>query len=498
MVSVGWLAEQPDLGLTVVAGAEHAGRTILWAHAIELADPAPYLSGGELVMTTGINVGRTTKAQFDYVSRLVAADAAALAFDTGTSFRQVPDGIRTAGDELGLPVLRVPASTPFIAITRAVIDAINADQLKSVQRTVEQQERLARETLRGGIPALVDALSRALSATTVVVSTDGRLLAGGGPDIDRVAALTGELIGTRRGRPEPASRVVADGEGYCTLQALRAGSVERGFLAVRSDLALSNPDRLLVAHAVSLISIELEKPTRVLDAEQRLRTVVTQALITGPGPLEPTVLRYFGFEPDSEIVAAALTGAGPVLAAEAHIQQMLHRGGAPFLMCSSRDDIVVVIPAAEQRRLSLLVKELRAELGTPVVGGSSGTGNLTDVGLLISRARAAARAPSGETLRRYDQLGVFDAILGDRTAEELAALGDVLRPLDGHDLVATLTEFLEKNGHLENAATALGVHRHTMRNRLGRIAELLGANLDSADIRAQLLLAVRAREMLGA
>ncbi|MCW1956958.1 MAG: PucR family transcriptional regulator ligand-binding domain-containing protein, partial [Mycobacterium sp.] len=182
MVTVSWLARQVDLGLTVVAGAQHTDRTILWAHAIELTDPAPYLSGGELVMTTGISVGKTRKTQYDYVARLVGADAAALAFDTGTSFRQVPDGILAAGDELGLPVLRVPASTPFIAVTRAVIDAINADQLKSVQRTVELQERLARETLRDGIPALVDSLSRALSATTVALSTDGRLLAGGGTD----------------------------------------------------------------------------------------------------------------------------------------------------------------------------------------------------------------------------------------------------------------------------------------------------------------------------
>ncbi|MBU3750205.1 MAG: PucR family transcriptional regulator, partial [Mycobacterium sp.] len=187
MITVGWLARQPDLGLTVVAGAAGVNRAIRWAHAIELADPAPYLSGGELVMTTGINVGRTTRAQSDYVSRLVSADAAALAFDTGTSFQQVPEGIVAAGNELGLPVLRVPASTPFIAITRSVIDAINADQIKSVQRTVELQEQLARETLRGGIPALVDLLSRALSATTVVTSTDGRLLAGGGADAGRDA-----------------------------------------------------------------------------------------------------------------------------------------------------------------------------------------------------------------------------------------------------------------------------------------------------------------------
>ncbi len=497
MVTVGWLARQSQLGLSLIAGAEHTGRTILWAHAIELADPTPYLSGGELVMTTGLKVGKTKKAQFDYVARLASADAAALAFDTGTSFRHVPEGILAAGDALGLPVFGVPPSTPFIAITRAVIDAINADQLKSVQRTVELQERLARETLRGGIPTLVEALSRALNGTSVALSTDGRLLAGGGPDTDRVAALARELIESKRGRAGRTSFVVADGDGYCALQALRAGSVSRGYLAVRSNGPLSNSDRLLVAHAVSLISIELEKPSRVLDAEQRLRTAVTQALLTNPDAADPTVLRYLGFEPDDRVVAVALTGIGPTLAGEAHIQQMLHRDATPFLMTSSRNDIVLALPADEQHRIGPLINGLRSELGPTIVGGLSSAGDLGDVALLINLARVASRKPSAEPLRRYDELGVFDSILGDRSDDQLAVLRQVLHPLEGHDLIPTLKAFLENNGHFESAAAALHVHRHTMRNRLGRISELLGCSIDSADIRAQLLLAVRAQEMLG-
>ncbi|MBU3750104.1 MAG: PucR family transcriptional regulator, partial [Mycobacterium sp.] len=297
--------------------------------------------------------------------------------------------------------------------------------------------------------------------------------------------------------PQPAGRVIADGAGYCTVQTLRAGPVARGYLAVRSEKPLSSPDRLLVAHAVSLISIELEKPTRVLDAEQRLRTAVTQALIANPEQVEPTVLRYFGFEPDAEVVVVVLCGVGPALCAEALIQESMHRRGVPFLMSSSRDDVVAVVPVAEQDGIAVLVNELRNQLDTSVVAGVGGTGQLREAGALSSRARAAARTISPEPLRRYDELGVFEAILGDRTPDELAVLCDVLGPLEGHDLLPTLTEFLANNGHLEHAAAALGVHRHTMRNRLGRIAELLGCALDSADIRAQLLLAVRAREILG-
>ena len=299
------LAQHPGLGLELVAGRENADRAITWAHSIELADPAPYLFGGELVMTTGLSVGTTDSEQFDYIGRLSAANVAALAFDTGTTFSEVPDGIIAAGDAFGMPILKVPASTPFIAITRVVIDEVNADEVRAMQRVADQQETMARQTLRGGIPALVVALSQALSATAVVLGTDGRVLAAGGPDQERISRFSADLVRAARPRTTrgQASRVVADGDGYCTLQALRATQTARGYLAVRSSAPLSTTDRLLVTNAVSLICIELEKPARVLDAEQRLRTAVTQMLLAAPQAVDPGVLRYFGFDPDADVIA---------------------------------------------------------------------------------------------------------------------------------------------------------------------------------------------------
>ncbi|MGH2924151.1 MAG: PucR family transcriptional regulator ligand-binding domain-containing protein, partial [Solirubrobacterales bacterium] len=47
-----------ELGLEIVAGEAAAGeREIRWAHISELADPTPWLSGGELLLTTGIQLG---------------------------------------------------------------------------------------------------------------------------------------------------------------------------------------------------------------------------------------------------------------------------------------------------------------------------------------------------------------------------------------------------------------------------------------------------------
>ena len=90
------LIKAKGLGLSLAAGKEGADRNITWAHAIELADPAPYLSGGELVMTTGINIGTVEAEQFEYVSRLSSVGIAALAVDTGTTLSEIPAGILTS------------------------------------------------------------------------------------------------------------------------------------------------------------------------------------------------------------------------------------------------------------------------------------------------------------------------------------------------------------------------------------------------------------------
>ena len=490
------LAQHPGLGLTLVAGRENADRPVTWAHAIELSDPTPYLFGGELVMTTGLTVGGTDDEQFDYIARLSGAGVTALAFDIGTTFRRMPDGIVKAADAFGLPVLKVPATTPFIAITRVVIEEVNADEVRSVQRVVEQQEVLARETLRGGIPALVAAVSRALSATTVVLGADRRTLAAAGPDQDRVAALGADLVERSRSRTRgQSSRVVADGDGYCLLQTLRVTEAARGCLVIRTAGPMAAHDRVLVAHAVSLIGIELEKPARVLDAEHRLRTALTRALIGTPAGVDPAVLRYFGFDPDAELVVLTLTDAGPMLAAEEQTRRLLDETGLPYLLCGDGDDLVVALPAAETARATALHHDLGAQLQRSVGGGVSAPVRFTEFDAARTQARTAALARADGQLTSFGELGTFGIVLGSRSVPELEMLCRTVAPLDTA-LLATLAAFLRHNGHVENAAAELAVHRHTMRNRLSRITALLDCDLQSADTRAELWLAIKARDVL--
>ena len=91
---------------------------------------------------------------------------------------------------------------------------------------------------------------------------------------------------------------------------------------------------------MSLIGIELEKPVQILDAEQRLRVAVTQGLLAAPPIGDPRLLRYFGFDPADAVLVLFVADTGPVLAAQATVQQVLHKTGAPLLMCPREDGIV--------------------------------------------------------------------------------------------------------------------------------------------------------------
>uniref|UniRef100_UPI003FD59A31 PucR family transcriptional regulator n=1 Tax=Pseudomonas indica TaxID=137658 RepID=UPI003FD59A31 len=68
--------------------------------------------------------------------------------------------------------------------------------------------------------------------------------------------------------------------------------------------------------------------------------------------------------------------------------------------------------------------------------------------------------------------------------------------VDPRELLRSLEAFIERNGQWERAARDLYCHRHTLRYRIRRIEELTGRDLNQAQDRIELWLALRARELV--
>src|SRR5918911_5602898 len=157
-----------ELELSVVAGEAGLDRAVRWVHISELLDPTPWLSGGEVLLTTGMQLG-SPEHQREFVTRLVDHHLAALGFGTGFAHADVPAPLLEAAAEREFPVFEVPYELPFIAITEAAFTQLVNEQYAVLRRALAAQERLERIVLsERGLDALAGALATLLGAAVLV------------------------------------------------------------------------------------------------------------------------------------------------------------------------------------------------------------------------------------------------------------------------------------------------------------------------------------------
>jgi PucR family transcriptional regulator, purine catabolism regulatory protein len=124
-----------ELGLELVCGRESAQAHVRWVHSSELADPTPWLKGGELLLTTGLQLSGP-KAQRELVERLAEHHIAGLGFGTGFAHKRLPAALVTAARARAFPLFEVPYELPFIAITERVFARLLDERYELLQRTM--------------------------------------------------------------------------------------------------------------------------------------------------------------------------------------------------------------------------------------------------------------------------------------------------------------------------------------------------------------------------
>src|ERR1700752_4095657 len=83
MLNVSQLIGDPELGLELVAGHAGGEREIEAAAVSELANPGPWLQGGELLLTIGLLLPDTTDGCRNYLAELDTAGVQALGVGQG-------------------------------------------------------------------------------------------------------------------------------------------------------------------------------------------------------------------------------------------------------------------------------------------------------------------------------------------------------------------------------------------------------------------------------
>ncbi|MGY1747325.1 PucR family transcriptional regulator ligand-binding domain-containing protein [Blastococcus sp. SYSU D00695] len=496
-VTIATLLGTRSLALAVHTRRAPLERVVSWVHVSELTDPTPFLEGGELLLTTGLAL--TPAGSADYVRRLAGAGVVGLGLGTGLSHAEVPPELVEAADEHGLAVLEVPRQTPFIALSRAVASAIAAEEYAEVTRASAVQRDLARSAIAPGAPgAVVQRLARHLDGWALLLDAAGAPREAAPPAARaRAAALEGALDRLRTARPPAGASLTHPGETVL-LQSLGTGSRVRGFLAVGRAGGFPAADRHVVHVAALLLTLRLEQSRALAGGTSAVRSAVLGLLVEGQVGPAVTVTDALGERlPDPPVLALVVLGSAEQRAAAVDVASDAAAAAGETAFAAEREDaLVVLVPAT-----GTLSGTLAARLAGRVPGahvGSAPPATWDGLATAVRRARQAAghgRAAGRATTSYGDLAGDGIAALLDPAAT--AAFAEAaLAPLTAADragpgdLVESLRGWLAAHGQWEPAAAQLGIHRHTLRKRIRRVADLLGRDLDSPGVRAELWLAL--------
>jgi len=467
---------------------------VRWAHVCELLDPAPYLLGDELLLTSGVNLP-TAPAEVDrYVRRLRAAGITALGFGvTPPMHEELPASLRTACARHGLPLLVVPERVPFLAVSRAVSVALGEASRREQRRIAEAREALT-SAAADGLGEVIAVLGRRLAGWVCLV--DSAAEEGEGGDAGGAAVLAGYRV--PRPLPAEAAELLARTGSGSGIRSASTQLADGTFLlaqpvyprAAASPLVLAGrrdrfglAERAILGVGAALLGLAGGAGS---DAA-RLGGAATGLLLGGADPGQ---------------VAAALLGPGEyrVLAGVAY-RRGPGRAASGYHWLRARLDTPLV-EVSDGPRFTAIA---RAAVGLALLDGLRADGWLVVAGSGVPAARLAEAVSEVDSLREravalqrpvLAREAGLAAMVGptagaDFAARLLAPLRELERDRPGEPLVDTLRAWLANHGGWDRTAAALGVHRNSVRHRIARVERRLGVDLSDPETRMELWFALR-------
>lgn len=486
------LASERSLALRVLAAEAALDRTVTWVHVSELDDPTPFLEGGELLLSTGLVIDDATDFPA-FVARLAGCGVAALGFGTGLRHESVPTGLLRAASEAGLPLLEVPRRTPFIAISKVVSAALAADAYAEVTTTNSAQQALTRAALRAGRSGVIRKLAQLLGAWVLLVEESGRLVHASPASAARRLTAVASEIERVRSRQGPVSATFTAESDRVSVQAL--SSRPRTYLVVGRPERLGRTDQHVLNSCASLLTVAMARSQSLTTAQRSLRTGVLRLFLAGATE-DALTCASDAWGPPPEEPVRVIAGSGPP-AARASLLDLLESEADDIGFFGGLDDHVVLVTADggqgdnHLRRLARTHETMHFGVSEPAEYGAADKA----YGQALHAVESAER--SGVPVMRFADIAGSGLLGVVRPAEAQAFAESLLGPLRRHDergrgdLVVSLREWLAHHGQWDPAAARLGVHRHTLRNRMSKVAELLDVDLDSPGTRAELWLTLQ-------
>lgn len=488
-LDLSWLMRQPDLRLTPVVSRP----VEFWGVQVsEIAHPETFIENGAVVLTVGLAFRGDLPGFIEAVRAMARSGAVAIGVGVGYAFDHIPDELIKATADLPLALFEVPREVSFASILAAV-------QAERTSRAASRERKLLRTLIRlndaanaGDTVALVRGVAQSLDVTAALIDSDNRIIAHHGDDTLITAAVS-LYSGTSKA-------VSADGVNYLFHKMRTRGTVHRA-MAIASRAEFGFIDRVVIRHSAGLADLLLGRPQELAGQ----RAAVNEAAILvhlGRSGDESALHDLFRVVVDSRGLtrpAVVCTRTRKTMRAirQALLQRAWEDGRTLFVAEVAPNTALYLVRGSTSE--AEIVKnfqkwhdQVRLGIGAPIPLGAL-TGHSVDKLIAEARTNPAGYGKPGGHAPQWLFSPTVTAATQGRFMEVEEKLANSAK---ADELKEAVAAFLFENGNLGAAADRLGIHRHTMRARIGEAEGLLSTDLSHPLTRAELTLvfATRMRE----
>ena len=482
----------------VRAGRRRLDTPIRWVHAAEVPNIATLLRGNELLLTTGIGLGKRALAQRRFIRGLAERKIAGLVIELGQAFDDLPGPFVEEAESWEMPLIALQREVPFVEVTEAIHREILERQNRYLERGTEVHDEFTQIILGGGdIAEVMRALSQTLRNPVLLENEQRELLC----HAEFRAPETEVLAVWRTLGGEPAS--AAPGEPL--VLPLPMGGADGRLVVLPLDGPIGDLDRVIVERAAWLLALVLLRTDQERELSLHTRGDFLFELAEGRLSSEEAEAeaRSLDFQPSGYLLPIVVRAGhrrparrpGRTVEIGGDLRKELagRRLDAIVGLRSATDEVLLVVAvpgAAGRARIAnqiadtvreIVARRLPGRVPIVAVGGAHGWSELS--GALQETIEAAKAAESMEERPWHDatEADMERLIWQLRDSEALRCFVQrQLGPLFEHDrgrkgkLMPTLEALCRQGGNKAETARELYLARQALYNRLRRISEILG------------------------
>lgn len=520
----------------VIAGSGALGRQVSWVHVVGVPDAPDFLSGGELVLTTPINLPEDAEGQQRYVEAMARKSIAGLVLAVGRHVDHAPAALRDSAEACAVPLVEIPYQTRFIDIARKLNQRITQENMDMLERALEIHRVLTQLVLDGGdLQQLAVTLAELIGQSISIESERFEALASHNlAPVDEARRYTLNEGKTNPRLIEALENLGILGEIRRTLRPVHLpqlpevglemerilapivvhGSIYGYLWIIADDRPLSKLDAMAIESGATVAALIRLYQEMVANTEATLKGGLLAQLIEGErgrqDSLTDQALRY-GIDLNTPFVLlkiekaergdATSTNGSSAEAASGRIQlqRQINRLTSDWraVIGQFAGEVVALVPASTD--LDKQIGRLHKSIGGLLIGISAvqrGAGTVSAAymqcrdALLIAR-RVGMTVPTV----RFGQLGYLHTLYyageGALAANPYVPTLRRLAEEQQADLFHTLEVYLDAGGNGVQTAELLCIHRSTLNYRLQRIAEVCSADLGDPVMRMNLQVALK-------